>query len=285
MTVIPGLPALFGVVGAGQMGAGIAQVAASSGLQVCLVDPKEKNLSRAVKAIQVSLERLASKGKIEGDPKDVMRRIQTSTQMQALETAEYVLETVPEKEELKLQVFRVLDEVTPGHAILASNTSSISITRLAAATRRPHQVVGLHFMNPAPVMGLVELVRGMQTSDEAFEASQRLIAHLGKTTGVSIDRPGFIINRILLPMINEAFCVLMEGVGSAADIDASLHLGTNHPMGPLKLADFIGLDTCLAILETMHRSLGDKYRPCQLLRQYVQAGWLGKKAGRGVYAY
>lgn len=279
------LPRLFGVVGAGQMGLGIAQVVASSGLPVCLVDSSEEALSKALRAIRDSLGRLSAKGKLQGDPEGIMRLIQTATQMQALGEAEYVVEAVPERQDLKWQVFRSLDEVTPPHAILASNTSSIPITRLAAATDRPDRVVGLHFMNPVPLMGLVELVRGMQTSDATFAASRRLAAHLGKSSCESKDRPGFIVNRILMPMINEAFYALMEGVGTAADIDMGMHLGTNQPMGPLALADFIGIDTCLAILEVLHSGLGEKYRPCPLLRQYVEAGWLGRKAGRGVYEY
>ncbi|PRW33847.1 3-hydroxybutyryl- dehydrogenase [Chlorella sorokiniana] len=280
------LPALLGVVGAGQMGAGIAQVAASSGLQVVLVDRAAAQLDRALQGMEASLSRLSKKGAVPEEPAAVLGRLQRATDMEALAGADYVVEAVPEVESLKRQLFQQLDGLLPPHAILASNTSSISITRLAAATQRPDRVVGLHFMNPVPLMGLIELVRGMATSDETYEASQRLASHLGKTTCVSQDRPGFIVNRILMPMINEAFFALMEGVGSAHDIDTGMKLGTNQPMGPLALADLIGLDTCLAVMRELHGGLGEsKYRPCPLLVQYVDAGWLGKKSGRGVYSY
>ncbi|PSC70272.1 3-hydroxybutyryl-dehydrogenase [Micractinium conductrix] len=283
-----GLPRLFGVVGAGQMGAGIAQVAATCGLQVVLVDAAAAQLDRATAGMRASLRKLAAKGRLPGgaEPEAVMARLTPATQLEALEAADYIVEAVPEREELKAELFRKLESLTQPHAVLASNTSSISITRLAAATARPDRVVGLHFMNPVPLMGLIELVRGMQTSDETFEATQALAAHLGKVTCVSQDRPGFIVNRILMPMVNEAFYTLMEGVGTPHDIDTGMRLGTNVPMGPLTLADFIGLDTCLAIMRVLHQNLGDdKYRPCPLLIQYVDAGWLGKKSGRGVYSY
>ncbi|KAI3426029.1 hypothetical protein D9Q98_007997 [Chlorella vulgaris] len=281
-----GLPKLLGVIGAGQMGAGIAQAAATAGLQVVLVDRAAEQLERAAAGMRLSLGKLVKRGMLKDEPEAVLQRLQHATDLEALAVADYVVEAVPENEGLKTGIFRQLDALMPPHAVLASNTSSISITRLAAATCRPDRVVGLHFMNPVPLMALIELVRGLQTSDETFEATQRLAVHLGKTTCVSLDRPGFIVNRILMPMINEAFFALMEGVGSAHDIDTGMKLGTNQPMGPLTLADFIGLDTCLSIMRVLHEQLGDsKYRPCPLLVQYVDAGWLGKKSGRGVYTY
>ena len=371
------LPRLFGVVGAGQMGAGIAQVAATSGLSVCLVDSSQQSIDRALQAIRSSLSRLVGKGKLTGEAGEAaLERLTTSASLevrlggrryysvlvprvmpplpprdaagllpahqhplQALVGADFVVEAVAEDEAIKKSLFLKLDRVTPEHAVLASNTSSISITRLAAATSRPASVVGMHFMNPVPIIGLVELVRGLQTSDETYEATQRLAAALGKTTCASADRPGFIVNRILMPMINEAFYAVSEvkggrrgrapmggregvksshsfclpltalsalargfidreslrserlhpapqGVGTPEDVDLGMRLGTNQPMGPLALADFIGLDTCLAIMRVLRDQLGDdKYRPCPLLVQYVDAGWLGKKAGRGVYRY
>ncbi|KAL6784732.1 HCD2 [Auxenochlorella protothecoides x Auxenochlorella symbiontica] len=281
------LPQRLAVIGAGQMGAGIAQVVASSGIAVKLVDQSHQALDKALAGIESSLARLVTKGRVDAVTAEAaLGRLYTSTSLEDLHDVDYVVEAVPEREDLKLRLFASLDAVAPPHAILASNTSSISVTRLGAATRRPAQVLGLHFMNPVPIMGLVELVRGMRTSEDTFRASLALAARLGKQTCVSADTPGFIVNRLLMPGINEAFYALQEGVGSADDIDRGMRLGTNVPMGPLALADFIGLDTCLSIMQVLHSGLGDdKYRPCPLLRQHVDAGWLGKKAGRGVYDY
>jgi len=277
-----------GVVGAGQMGGGIAQLAAQSGRRCLLVDPGAGALERGLARIRGSLERLAAKGRLgEGqDPGEVFARIEPRSDLADLAEVDFVIEAAPEDEALKRRIFAELDGLMPPHAVLATNTSSISVTRLAAATRRPELCVGMHFMNPPPLMRLVELIRGMATSEATFAATQALAGEMGKTTCVSEDRPGFIVNRVLMPMINEAFYALVEGVGSPEDIDASMKLGTNQPMGPLTLADFIGLDTCLAIMRVLHEGLGDsKYRPCPLLVQHVDAGWLGKKAGRGVYRY
>jgi len=277
-----------GVVGAGQMGGGIAQLAAQSGRRCVLVDPGAGALERGLARIRGSLERLAAKGRLgaAGGADEVLARIEPRSDLAGLAAADFVIEAAPEDEALKRRLFAELDGIAPPHAVLATNTSSISVTRLAAATRRPERCVGMHFMNPPPLMQLVELIRGMATSEATFGAAQALAGEMGKTTCVSEDRPGFIVNRVLMPMINEAFYTLMEGVGSPEDIDAGMKLGTNQPMGPLTLADFIGLDTCLAIMRILHGGLGDsKYRPCPLLVQHVDAGWLGKKAGRGVYRY
>ena len=276
-----------GVVGAGQMGAGIAQVAAQSGLDVLVSDVAEAALERGRSAIKDSLARLVKKGSLaEANAAAAMGRIRFGTSLTLHATADLVVEAVSENEGLKKKIFGELDLLVRPDAILASNTSSISITRLAAATKRPDRFIGMHFMNPVPVMKLVELIRGMATSDATWAATKGLAEKMGKTTTVSKDYPGFLANRILMPMINEAFTALMEGVGSAEDIDTTMKLGCNHPMGPLTLADFIGLDTCLAIMEVLHDGFADpRYRPCPLLRQYVDAGWLGKKSGRGVYNY
>jgi 3-hydroxybutyryl-CoA dehydrogenase len=275
------------VVGAGQMGTGIAQVGAQAGLSVQLADATgdlaEKGRQRIVKGLAGQVE----KGRMAADERDaVLGRIQVAVTVRELSRPDFVVEAVSEDLHLKQRVFRDLDEVCPPHAVLASNTSSISITRLAAATRRPDRVVGMHFMNPVPVMKLVELIRGLSTSDETFETTRALATRMGKTCIASRDVPGFIVNRILMPLVNEAAFALHEGIGAAEDIDQGARLGLNHPMGPLQLADLIGLDTCLAICEMLHRELGDdKYRPCPLLRQYVAAGWLGRKTGRGFYRY
>ena len=233
------------------------------------------------------MERLAAKDRLGGQAvDDVAGRVVATAALEDLGAVDFVVEAIVEDEGVKRDVFGRLDAIAPPHAILASNTSSISITRIAAATRRPEQVVGMHFMNPPPLMRLVELIRGMTTSDGTFGVARDLAHAMGKTVCVSEDRPGFIVNRVLMPMINEAFYALMEGVGTAEDIDAGMKLGTNQPMGPLTLADFIGLDTCLAIMRVLHDGLGDsKYRPCPLLVQFVDAGWHGRKAGRGVYRY
>lgn len=277
----------LGVVGAGQMGSGIAQVAAQAGIDVLCTDLNQDALDRGRAAIDKSLDRLVKKEKLTAADKDaVLGRLAFSTEVAGHAESDFVVEAATEDESLKKLIFQSLDEVVPAGVILASNTSSISITRLAAATSRPEKFIGMHFMNPVPIMKLVEVIRGIGTSDETYRTTAALAERMGKTTTVSRDFPGFIANRILMPMLNEAFYALMEGVGSAEDIDTTMKLGTNQPMGPLTLADFIGLDTCLAIMDVLHQGLGDaKYRPCPLLRQYVDAGWLGKKTGRGVYDY
>ena len=275
-----------GVVGAGTMGSGIAQVCATAGIQVLLVDVGLEQLKRGQGGIAASLAKLEEKGKLPRPAAEIGGRIRTSTDVGDLARVGTVIEAVFEDVAVKSELFRRLDEICAPGAILASNTSSISITKLAAATKRPDRVAGMHFMNPVPLMPLVEVVRGLQTSDETVHAVRALAGRLGKTTVEAKDVPGFISNRILMPMINEAVFTLSEGVGSATDIDAVMRLGMNFPLGPLALADLIGLDVCLAILEVLQRELGDaKYRPAPLLRQYVSAGWLGRKTGRGFHAY
>ena len=274
-----------GVVGAGTMGAGIAQVCATAGLQVLLVDVGLDQLRRGQEAIGASLAMLERKHKLPRSAAEIGGRIRTSTSLGDLARLGFVIEAVYEDVGVKTDLLRKIDGICGPHTILASNTSSISITRLAAATKRPEQVVGMHFMNPVPVMGYVELIRGLQTSDVTMAATWALAEKLGKTAVESRDVPGFIANRILMPMLNEAVFALAEGVGTADAIDTMLR-GLNFPMGPLALADLIGLDVCLAILEVLQRDLGDpKYRPAPLLRQYVAAGWLGRKSGRGFHAY
>ena len=274
-----------GVVGAGIMGAGIAQVCATAGLQVVMVDIGLEQLKRGQDTITASLARLEPKGKLPRPAAEIAGRIHTSTDLQDLAKVEFVIEAAFEDAAVKTELFRRLDAVCRPEAIVASNTSSISITRLAAATKRPDKVVGLHFMNPVPVMGYVELIKGLQTSDATLAAARALAQTLGKIAVESNDAPGFIANRVLMPMINEAVFALSEGVGTADAIDTMMR-GLNFPMGPLALADLIGLDVCLAILEVMQRDLGDpKYRPAPMLRQYVQAGWLGRKSGRGFFIY
>ncbi|HEX2377712.1 MAG TPA: 3-hydroxyacyl-CoA dehydrogenase NAD-binding domain-containing protein [Gaiellales bacterium] len=272
------------VVGAGQMGSGIAQVAAVAGFDVRLVDVAPQQLERARSGIEGSLAKLVEKGRVEAaDAEAALRRIEIAAEPGP---ADLAIEAATEDVDLKLRIFRDLDAAAGDGAVLASNTSSIPITRLAAATSRPERVVGMHFMNPGPLMPLVELNRGLETSDEAAAAVRAAAERMGKTVAESRDYPGFIANRILLPMINEAVYCLMEGVGDRESIDTVMKLGMSHPMGPLQLADLIGLDTCLAIMEVLHDGLGDsKYRPCPLLRSYVEAGRLGRKAGRGFYEY
>lgn len=286
-TTTTGTITTVGVIGAGQMGQGIAQVAAQAALQVTLLDAEHSLAAAGAKKIEKRLARLVDKGKMTvEDANAISGRIAAQAEMQTLEGCQLVVEAVPENQDLKIDLFQRLDRILGSDAILASNTSSISITTLAAATSRPERVIGMHFMNPVPVMKLVEIIRGLATSDDTYEATRALAETMGKTVVTARDIPGFIVNRILIPMLNEACFALYEGLGTADDIDTGIKLGLNHPLGPLALADLIGLDTCLAIAEVLHRELGDsKYRPCPLLRQHVAAGWLGRKTGRGFYRY
>jgi 3-hydroxybutyryl-CoA dehydrogenase len=275
------------VVGAGQMGSGIAQVAAQAGLSVLLNDVTSELAERGLAAITNNLDRNVAKGRLtEEERSAALQRIVLSTSMEDAKDVELAVEAAVESMEVKTEIFRELDRTCPPHALLASNTSSLPITEIAAITKRPGQVIGLHFMNPVPVMKLVEVIRGLQTADATFEAACELALRLGKTPVEVNDSAGFVVNRVLIPMINEAIYCLYEGVATAEGIDEVMKLGANHPMGPLALADLIGLDICLAIMEVLHEGLGDsKYRPCPLLRKYVRAGWLGKKSGRGFYVY
>lgn len=275
------------VLGAGQMGSGIAHVLAQQKYNVVLFDIADIQLQNALIGIGKNLERQAKKGLLgNGDIPSIIERIKTTMTMEDLADCDLAIEAVTEKESLKLDIFKKLDKIAKPEAILASNTSSIPITRIAAVTKRPDKVIGLHFMNPVPVMKLVEVIRGLSTSEKTFEAIESLVETLGKEMAVSADYPGFIVNRILIPMINEAAFALFEGVASVEDIDKAMKLGTNQPMGPLTLADYIGLDTCLAIIEVLYDGFKDpKYRPCPLLVKMVEAGRLGKKSGQGFYNY
>ncbi|HTG71281.1 MAG TPA: 3-hydroxybutyryl-CoA dehydrogenase [Candidatus Udaeobacter sp.] len=276
------------VIGAGQMGSGIAQTLAQSGLQVTLYDIELAAVNHGISSIGDNLSRLVTKGKMTGEQRELLlAQIAVSTNLEsAAEHAELVIEAAPEHMDTKKLLFKRLDQICRPNTILATNTSSLPITDIAAATKRPQLVIGMHFMNPVPVMPLVEIIRGLATSDETLESIQTLAQSLGKTPVEVHDFPGFVSNRILMPMINEAIYTVYEGVAEPEAVDQVMRLGMNHPMGPLTLADFIGLDTCLAIMETLHDGFGDsKYRPCPLLRKYVQAGWLGRKSGRGFYIY
>jgi 3-hydroxybutyryl-CoA dehydrogenase len=278
---------IIGVVGAGTMGSGIAQVAARAGYQVTLRDVSEEFLLKGLGVVYRSLQRDVDKGRLsEQEKRKVTGRIKLTTDASALSDSSFVIEAVTENFAVKSEIFRSLDELVSPDAVLASNTSSISITKLGAATKRPDKVIGMHFMNPVPVMKLVEVIRGIVTSDETYERTRALSEKLGKTALECNDSAGFVANRVLMPMINEAIFALHEGVATRESIDGIMRLGMNHPMGPLALADFIGLDVCLAIMNVLHDELGDpKYRPCPLLKRYVDAGWLGKKSNRGFYEY
>jgi 3-hydroxybutyryl-CoA dehydrogenase len=275
------------VIGAGQMGSGIAQVCATAGLDVFLHDLKEEFVNRGFSSIEKQLQKQVDKGRISSQEKDgILQRITPSVDLSQASTVDFVIEAAVEKMDVKTSLFHELDKIAPEHAILATNTSSLPITEIAAATKRPEKVIGMHFMNPVPVMKLVEIIRGLATADEVYETIHDLTKKLAKVPVEVNDFPGFVSNRILMPMINEAIYTVYEGVATPEAVDEVMKLGMNHPMGPLTLADFIGLDTCLYIMETLHEGFGDdKYRPCPLLRKYVKAGWLGRKTGKGFYTY
>ncbi|MCO1604396.1 3-hydroxybutyryl-CoA dehydrogenase [Desulfosporosinus nitroreducens] len=274
------------VIGAGQMGGGIAQVAAQAGYSVILNDIKEEFVNRGFGIIDKNLSRSIEKGKLKAEEKDlIIGRITKSISLQDAVSADLVIEAAVENMGIKAQIFSQLDVICPEHTILSTNTSSLPITEIAAFTKRPDRVIGMHFMNPVPVMKLVEVIRGLATSDEVYKTIEDLSLKMGKTPVEVNDAPGFVANRVLIPMINEAVYTLYEGIASVEAIDNVMKLGMNHPMGPLALGDLIGLDTVLSIMEVLHEGLGDKYRPCPLLRKYVKAGWLGRKSGRGFYKY
>lgn len=275
------------VIGAGQMGSGIAQVCAQAGYEVTLNDLKPEFVERGLGVIKKNLSRQVDKGRMTAEELDeILGRITSSNDLHDAKSVDLVIEAAVENMDIKTKIFAQLDEIAPEHTILASNTSSLPITEIAAATKRPEKVIGMHFMNPVPVMKLVEIIRGLATADEVYQTIEDITKKIGKVPVEVSDFPGFVANRILMPMINEAIYTLYEGVASKEDIDSVMKLGMNHPMGPLTLADFIGLDTCLYIMETLYEGFGDpKYRPCPLLRKYVKAGWLGKKSGRGFYVY
>jgi len=275
------------VIGAGQMGAGIAQVFAASGYQVSLYDVDQKNTQNGIEGIDKRLKKQVGKGSLSAkEYEEIMERLHLANEITAAQKADLIVEAVVEKMEVKQAIFAELDSLAPNHTVLATNTSSLPITEIAAVTTRPEKVIGMHFMNPVPVMKLVEIIRGLATTDEVYQAVYETTKKLNKTPVEVHDFPGFVSNRILMPMINEAVFTLYEGVANEEDIDQVMKLGMNHPMGPLTLADFIGLDTCLFIMETLHKGFGDdKYRPCPLLRKYVKAGWLGRKTGKGFFTY
>ncbi len=276
-----------GIIGAGQMGNGIAHVSALAGYDVVLTDVSEAALAKGAATMEANMRRQVAREIITPDEMmAALKRVRTSTEMKAQEAADLVIEAATEKRDVKEQIFRSLCEVVQAHTYLATNTSSISITRLASVTDRPERFIGLHFMNPVPLMKLVEVIRGLNTDQETFETAIAFAERIGKTTTNAEDYPAFIVNRVLMPMINEAIYTLYEGVGNVESIDTAMRLGANHPMGPLQLADFIGLDTCLSIMQVLHDGLADtKYRPCPLLVKFVEAGWLGKKSGKGFYDY
>lgn len=277
----------IGVIGAGQMGAGIAQVGAMAGFDVLLMDVDPTALEKGLSNMLTSLKKFVTKGKMTtSDAEEAYGRVTGVTDLDDFSEADFIIEAAPEIEKIKIDAFRRLHEICPARTILSTNTSSISVTHLASATRRPERFIGMHFIYPAPLMNLVEIIPGMDTSEETLKVTWDLTQKLGKSPELANDFPGFISNRILMPMINEAICCLHEGVGKAEAIDQVMKMGMNHPMGPLRTADVIGLDTCLAVMEVLHRGLGDdKYRPCPLLRRYVDAGRLGRKTGRGFYQY